>query len=73
MDRPVKWRTWWNYHPGCDHDHCAFCWAKFPWQPAGDDHVSYDDGWVTADDDCTWICPVCFEDYKDRFGWTVEA
>lgn len=20
---------------------------------------------------CLWICPQCFEDFRERFGWTV--
>lgn len=46
------------------HEHCEFCWEK-----------------VTCDTDasfyCTgdlhyWICPACFRDFKDSFGWTEK-
>lgn len=26
-------------------------------------------GCVTADDKRTWICPECFEDFKEMFHW----
>lgn len=68
--RRLLWRKWWSYTEAWDHDHCAFCWAEFASDVS--EHTPYDAGWVTADDDYTWICPVCFEDFKDRFGWTVE-
>ena len=45
------------------HEHCDFCWEK-----------------ATTDSECTfyctmdmghWICKACFEDFKERFNWTV--
>ena len=47
------------------HEHCYFCWDK-----------------ATADKDCIfyctedmkyWFCEKCFNDYKDKFGWTVKS
>ncbi len=50
--------------PRWDHEHCAFCWAKFGeyWQ-----HTGY----------CTldryyWICEQCFRDFREEFHWIVE-
>ena len=46
------------------HEHCEFCWEK-----------------VTCDTDasfyCTgnlryWICPACYRDFKERFGWAEK-
>ena len=46
------------------HDHCEFCWDK-----------------VTTDTECEfyrtedwhrWICKECFNDFKDKFHWTVK-
>ena len=43
------------------HDHCEFCWED-----------------VTTDTECEfyctkdmyyWICPECFDDFQDSFGW----
>jgi hypothetical protein len=70
-NRTLRWATWWEYRPGWDHDHCEFCWAKFGLiDEDGFDHV---DGYVTDDDDYHWICPACFADFRERFGWTVVA
>jgi hypothetical protein len=64
---------------GWDHDHCDFCWAAFlpaagPQQEVreGDPRV-FTAGYRPADPVTArvWICPTCFEDFRDRFGWTV--
>jgi hypothetical protein len=44
-----------------DHDHCAFCWAKFT---AGDEALN-----STVGDH--WICERCYADFAERFGWRV--
>lgn len=54
-----------------DHDHCAFCWAKFmerdyPGYPANL-HVGY-----TTEDEYHWICEQCFCDFRDRFEWHLR-
>lgn len=55
---------------GWDHDHCAFCWAKFmPADAGSDDPKTLTSGYVTEGDD--WICDGCFADFRDEFGWTV--
>lgn len=48
-----------------DHDHCEFCMDKFS---AADGDLKY--GYSTADNKI-WICPECYEDFKDSFAWTV--
>lgn len=58
-------RTWTQYAPHWDHDHCEFCWAKF--SAASDD---LRDGWAT-DDEYRWICDTCFADFRDRFAWVT--
>ena len=68
-NRPVRWAEWTPYREGWDHDHCAFCSAEFAAEV--NDHVDYSAGYVTADDSYTWICRPCFEDFRERFGWTV--
>lgn len=59
-----------------EHDHCAFCWAKFADESAAiPDALS--EGWAVVAwgprrrDDYHWVCPTCFEDFRDRFGWQV--
>ncbi len=50
-----------------DHDHCAFCWAKF----MVEDHPDMlDEGYATLDD-YHWICDRCFQDFREQFRWTV--
>lgn len=56
------------YHaprPDWDHDHCAFCWAKFM---EGSYPETLQRGWTTADE-YHWVCPPCFEDFRERFQW----
>ncbi len=47
-----------------DHDHCEFCWTKFSEAPISD---SIQEGYTT-EDECRWVCPRCFDDFKQRFG-----
>ncbi len=49
-----------------DHDHCAFCWKSFSILVDSDLH----EGYCTLDR-YTWICPECFEDFKEMFNWKV--
>ena len=49
-----------------NHDHCNFCWATFS---------EYDDGLhegYCTPDETYWICPECFNDFKEMFHWTLE-
>ena len=55
-----RWSETW------DHEHCEFCFAKFS-AADGDLH----EGYVTADDKRSWICPECFEDFKEMFQWEL--
>lgn len=52
---------------GRDHDHCAFCWAKFM---SHADVEALREGCCTLDED-HWICTACFEDFHAQFGWRV--
>jgi len=51
-----------------DHDHCAFCWAKVMDR---DDPEVRREGYATQDE-YHWICPTCFEDFRDVFRWTLK-
>lgn len=56
-----------------DHDHCAFCWAKFMGS-TDDDGSSLAFGYVTIGSDAEdWICDRCFADFGDEFAWTVRS
>ena len=59
-----------RYSDTWDHEHCDFCFAKFS-DYDGDLHEGY----------CTepantatakWICPECYADFKERFGWILS-
>lgn len=58
-----------DYRPGDasnDHDHCEFCMAKFG-KATGDLKAGY------STIDCKiWICNECYEDFKEKFNWTVR-
>lgn len=54
---------------GKDHAHCEFCWAKFGRGAAGEETL--DMGYGTPDG-AHWICPRCFEDFRDRFDWVLS-
>ena len=57
---------------GWDHDHCDFCWAKFmvPEQRQQDPEILTAGYTPALGPGRTWICPTCFEDFRERFGWT---
>lgn len=50
-----------------DHEHCIFCWAKFhPHEEC------LTEGYCTSSNNergASWICPECYEDFKEMFGW----
>lgn len=55
--------------PRWDHEHCAFCWAKFCLCEG-----CLREGYCTRpqnEQGALWICPGCYEDFKEMFGWTV--
>jgi hypothetical protein len=65
-----------------EHDHCVFCFAKFLDPRFSDAHRTFIDehpdvlieGYTTTCDhergaDWHWVCPQCFEDFTDEFGW----
>lgn len=52
-----------------DHEHCVFCWAKFFRHPE-----CLQEGYCTRPQnsrDADWICPECYEDFEEMFGWTL--
>jgi len=63
----LVWRRYSRYSPDWDHDHCAFCWAKFIEPPAED---CLREGYCT-EDAYHWVCADCFADFRDRFEWVV--
>ena len=64
-----------------DHDHCEFCWAKFmaadfppeqrEWREQHPDILTASYTPAQPQRRRIWICPDCFEDFRERFGWVV--
>lgn len=49
-----------------NHDHCEFCWATL-----GLDVPDNVDSYCT-EDEYRWICPECYNDFKEYFKWTLK-
>ena len=69
--RHWRWSTWASERDEWDHDHCDFCWAEISDRPI-DEHTAYNTAWMTVDTPEAWVCPPCFEDFRQRFGWSVD-
>jgi hypothetical protein len=77
--------TWKRYHARSqtwEHEHCAFCWAKFmdpDFSEAHRQHIAehpdvLTEGYTTTAShergaDHQWICGRCFDDFAERFAW----
>lgn len=48
-----------------DHEHCEFCFAKI-----SENDEDLHEGYCTRDK-YHWICPKCFEDFKNEFAWKL--
>jgi hypothetical protein len=69
-----------------EHDHCEFCQAKFMDPDFSPSHRTFieehpdvlTEGYATTAEhphgaDYHWLCPTCFSDFAERFGWRVVA
>ena len=70
-----------------EHDHCEFCWAKFMDPNVSAEHRKFIEdnpdvltaGYAArgtgpeGQNDYHWICPDCFNDFQEQFGWRVVA
>jgi len=54
-----------KYRNNWEHDHCEFCGSKF-----SENKEDLNSGYVTLDN-YHWICESCFQDFKEKFHWTV--
>jgi hypothetical protein len=65
-----------------DHDHCEFCWREFSTDhDCGDGSRPLTEGYTARRpasrsdeqrrDNYHWVCPTCFQDFKDHFGSTI--
>lgn len=69
----LEFRRYKAWSESWDHDHCAACNAKF----AETDGLDIQhEGYATGDDypkkgaQYEWVCQKCFDDLKDRLGWS---
>jgi hypothetical protein len=61
----LQYRPWRQPRPSWDHDHCAFCNAKFAALEGCLKHA------YSTLDEYHWICDQCFADFRARFAWKV--
>ena len=61
--KALYFRKWKAPKKEWDHDHCEFCWEKFSDYP-DTLHEGY-----TTEDNYYWICPACYNDFKEMFKW----
>ena len=54
-----------NRTTSTDHDHCEFCFDKF-----SEEEQDIHRGYCTVDN-YHWICPYCYEDFKELFQWCL--
>jgi hypothetical protein len=66
------WRSWSSDRPDWDHDHCDICWVHCWDCIFEDDPDTQHEGWATPDA-AHWVCGACFEDFRNRFDFRVEA
>jgi len=55
--------------PTWDHEHCAFCYAKFA--DAALDADAFQEGYATVDR-YYWVCALCFDDFREQFEWVLH-
>lgn len=70
FQKTLVYRSWSSDDPAWDHDHRAFCGDKF--SNASDTLRA---GYGTDDPrsrNQRWICPACFQDFKEMFQWRVK-
>lgn len=52
-----------------DHAHCELCWAKLMERGAADVLL---EGYASTDG-TRWLCPACFDEFKDDLGLVVTG
>ena len=70
----LRWKRYRRWTSTWFQGACEFCQTPFSEDgEAGTLHSGYSivGGGPAGQDDYSWICAICFEDMRDRFGWTV--
>ncbi|MDR1102095.1 MAG: hypothetical protein LBL34_07095 [Clostridiales bacterium] len=70
LNNRLKGETWAHkkytqYSESWDRDHCEACTDKFMEREG-----FLREGYCTLDKN-HWICPTCYNDFKNMFGWTL--
>jgi hypothetical protein len=65
----LAWRQYKAHSATWEHEHCAFCWAKFMAPGKGGELTV---GYCTPEEE-HWICESCFNDFHPLFKWQVAA
>jgi hypothetical protein len=71
----LVWKSYQEWSPTWEHDHCEFCFAKFVNRDDVPDTLRQ--GYAAQgtgphrQNDYHWICANCARDFTQRFGWTV--
>lgn len=63
LGKTLYFRKWKAPKKDLDHYHCEFCWDKFSEYP-DTLHEGY-----TTEENYYWICPTCYNDFKEMFQW----
>jgi hypothetical protein len=80
----LTWKRYRAWSETWEHDHCAFCWAKFMDPDFSEAHRRFieehpevlTEGYATTAEheggaDGHWVCRPCFDDFADLFEWRV--
>ncbi|MCL1893816.1 MAG: hypothetical protein FWG02_06240 [Holophagaceae bacterium] len=59
----LLYSKWVTLDESWDHDHCEFCWETID--------SSTENAYCTTDY-YHWICPECYNDFKEMFGWVLD-
>lgn len=66
--------------PEWEHEHCELCGAEIVergshWDTADAVYEGYSTPGPTEApmEDWYWVCPSCFEDFRERLGWTLRG
>ena len=73
-DARLRWKRYRRWTSTWRHGSCEFCRTEFSESgEPGTLHSGYSvlGAGPAGQDDYSWVCAVCFEDFRDRFAWTV--
>ena len=77
----LELRPYRTHKASWDHDHCIFCWAKLmdpelseaSRRAVENDPEILTSGYTAGPVGGEWVCPSCFDEFVERFGWKIEA